>query len=111
MSELLKASDLARAVGVSRSVVYQWVKLGLPVVRAPGVGPRYRLQSVMKWVEQFESGQVPADRRGAAVPVSPRVSAPAPAPVSLPKGVMRAGPGRRVLIQRVRLDGSENRQV
>lgn len=97
MSELLKASDLARVVGVSRSVVYQWVKLGLPVVRAPGVGPRYRLESVRRWLDQYESGQVPADRREVAQG-APRVSAPAPASETLPKGVMRAGPGRRVLM-------------
>jgi len=94
MSELLKASELARAVGVSRSVVYQWVKLGLPVVRAPGVGPRYRLESVRRWLDQYESGQVPADLREAAqVPPPSPVSAP-----SLPKGVYTAGAGRKVLM-------------
>jgi hypothetical protein len=54
MDKLLKAVDLARALGVSRSVVYLWLKQGLPYLEAPGVGRRFQLDQVKDWLKQFE---------------------------------------------------------
>lgn len=58
MDKLLKAVDLARALGVSRSVVYLWIDKGLPYLEAPGVGRRFQIDKVKDWLRQFERSAV-----------------------------------------------------
>jgi hypothetical protein len=97
MDKLLKAVDLARALGVSRSVVYLWLKQGLPYLEAPGVGRRFQLDQVKNWLRRFERSAVDRpetsriDSKPVFDPIRGEVSA------SFPKGVY-GNPGGVMMI-------------
>jgi len=106
MPELLKASELAEVLGVPRGTIYKWVKLGMPVIHAPELSPRYELDRVKEWLRQFETraGQVKPDPPAPPPKITPDkrmdygwkdvIEAPDP-PDELPRGVY-LGKGERV---------------
>jgi len=94
MPELLKASELAEVLGVPRGTIYKWVKLGMPVIHAPELSPRYELDRVKEWLRQFETraGQVkpepPADTPLKKPSIDLKAAEIAPVkPGKLPRGV------------------------
>jgi len=103
MDKLLKAVDLARALGVSRSVVYLWLKQGLPYLDAPGVGRRFQLDRVRDWLKQFEKTSK-IDSKPVSDPVRGEVS------TDNLKGVI-GKPGKALTIYYMVPDGDKARRV
>ncbi len=63
----MKGKELAAALNVSNSLITKWTKAGCPVVymgeivgTKRGACPRYRLDSVMAWLEQRNVKEVQA---------------------------------------------------
>jgi len=105
MDKLLKAVDLARCLGVSRSVVYLWIDKGLPYLEAPGVGRRFQIDKVKDWLNQFETIKTSKiDSKAVSDPARGEVSA------SFPKGVT-GKPGKALMIHYMIPDGDKTRRV
>lgn len=109
MDKLLKVTELARALGVSRSVVYLWLKSGLPYLEAPGIGRRFEVDNVKNWLRLFE--------RSTGKPETSRIDCK---PVSDPGGVEVQGgypkgvygkPGGALMIAYPIPDGSKTKRV
>lgn len=104
--KLLKAVDLARCLGVSRSVVYLWLKQGLPYLEAPGIGRRFEVDQVKDWLRQFERSAVTSriDCKPVFDPGGVEVQD------GFPKGVY-GKPGKALMIWFMVPDGDKSRRV
>lgn len=65
MSRLMTAAELAREVGVRPETVRRWAKdiPNFPVVRLPGLPPRFRITDVSRFIDRNSTGGGRIDRR------------------------------------------------
>jgi hypothetical protein len=53
----LTQGDLASVFQVSRGVVAEWVRAGMPTLRCGAQSPRYELEAVLAWLRERDRGQ------------------------------------------------------
>lgn len=65
MSRLYSATGIARKLGVTARTIYRWrdMGIGFPVVKLPGIPPKYRLPDVNRWLDRHGLGGGRIDRR------------------------------------------------
>jgi hypothetical protein len=64
-SRLYGTTAIARKLGVAARTIYRWrdMGIGFPVVKVPGIPPKYRLSDVNRWLDRHGLGGGRVDRR------------------------------------------------
>jgi hypothetical protein len=64
-SRLYGTTAIARKLGVTARTIYRWrdMGVGFPVVKVPGIPPKYRLSDVNRWLDRHGLGGGRVDKR------------------------------------------------